>query len=318
MRLIKSIKSQTLPLGLGTWPMGGLLKVGSSSVGREFGSNDSERIVRSAIDSGISFIDTANIYGNGLAEKRLGDTLPKNKEGIVVCTKFGYSICGDKIVQDFSAANVRVSVDKSLANLKMDCLDILLVHSPPGDFNWNDYDPHPFEELVKVGKIKAFGVSCSTIKSAEDVIAAKFGTVIEVVYNITDRRAERLFPIAEHYSYDVICRMPLAYGFIAREPRITDFPPGDHRLDLDDDSVNWLQQESAKYNFLDSLSGGIIVSALRFAFSDQRIGVAVVGISSINHLNDLNLALELGELSSEVLQEISKIIPGENSKWGIQ
>lgn len=313
-KLNKSIIS---PIGLGTWPLGGLFKIGNSSVGRFIESKSVKTIIFNALDVGINFFDTAGIYGNGLAEKRLGSFLPKNRDGIIISTKFGNLITGDKIIQDFSNKNLIYSLEKSLRNLKTDSIDILLLHSPPENFDWGSYDQYPFQKLVSEGKIRRFGVSCTSIYSATKVMEAKFGNVLEIVYNVFDKRAQDIFYNEMVKEYNIIFRMPLAYGLAsANFNRV--FHSGDHRTDFKMDLIQWMMQEREKYSFLDSRPGGLAVSALRFSMSNPINGIVIVGVSNPNQLEDIQLALRLGVLPANDLVKINQIKPAPNPYWGIK
>src|SRR5262249_23173839 len=118
--------------------------------------------------------------------------------------------------QDFTAAWLNESVEKSLRRLRRERLDVLLLHSPPDDFDWSSFDGAPLERLQRDGKICCFGVSCRSALGAERVLAAGFGSVLEIIYNAVDRRAEaKILPDAEAAGYAIVARVPLASGFLA-------------------------------------------------------------------------------------------------------
>ena len=106
------------------------------------------------------------------------------------------------------------AVELSCARLKTSRIDVLLFHSPPDDFDWVGYDRTQLDELVCAGKIGCYGVSCHTFQGAKRAMQAGFGSVVEVIYNIIDRRSARLFEMAQRLDYAVIARMPLAYELL--------------------------------------------------------------------------------------------------------
>ena len=219
---------------------------------------------------------------------------------------------------DFSAVNFTESVEGSLKRLQTDSLGIMLLHNPPDDFNFAALDIAPFEEMVATGKILAYGVSCRTRKGAANVLSQGFGSVIEAVYNPLDRRYEKHFSDALYKDkYTFICRVPLASGLISPRTLSADpsFPTNDIRSTFSREQVEWVTSNVRKLAFLQDLEGGISVSALRFQLSNPYSTVTIPGIKNTKQANDAIMAMRLGPLSTDVINDIAQMVPEVFYKW---
>jgi aryl-alcohol dehydrogenase-like predicted oxidoreductase len=311
---LKSLSLSCAPIGLGTWPLGGPARTGNVAFGRGDASPaQAKETVASALEAGITFFDTADIYGAGRAEEILGAGLAASDDAIV-CTKFGNRILEGGIVQDFSKDWLQQSVAESLSRLRRRNLDILLLHSPPADFDWDNYDRAPLDRLVNTGMIKGYGVSCRSVAASAGVIAAGFGSVLEVIYNVLDRRAQAVFAAAEGAGYDIIARMPFAYGILmSGNERV--FGKGDHRSRLSSAERIWITEAARRLEFLRQLPGGIAASALRFAVSDPRVSVVIAGMHKPAHVEAAAIALREGPLPSDALGAICAAVPETFAGW---
>lgn len=311
-------------LGIGTWQLGGPNYVGDKPTG--WGAVDEAeavRAVRRALHEGIRFIDTADSYGAGQAETIVGQALSTFSNSgtlaVEVCTKFGNRRdATGQTVQDYSPVYLAEAVDASLRRLQLDTLDILLLHSPPDAFDWSSYEAGPFDALVRSGKIRAYGVSSRSVYGAKRVMDAGFGSVLEVIYNALDRRAETILwqePAAANYRF--IARVPLASGFLKTTYLAQDpvFPSDQYRHYLPDRDRQWLLAGSRQLAFLDELEGGISASALRFCLSHPAVSVVIPGVRSDEQVMSHVRAAQLGPLPHEVLQHISLAVPDVPSHW---
>lgn len=305
-------------IGFGTWAMGGEATLGGKALG--WGPTDrgeAERAVAAAIEGGVTFFDTADVYGNGTAEALLGEWLPPKRD-LVVCTKFGNrEDAGGKGVQDFGPEWLRASVEGSLRRLRRERLDVLLLHSPPDDFDWSRFDAAPLTALVEAGKVGCYGVSCRSIKGAERVLAARFGSVLEIIYNAVDRRATRMLPQAEAAGYAVIARVPLASGFLSGRCPSTPgaFPRTDYRSALPAEEVAWRAAAAGKLAFLADEPGGMAVSALRFCVSRPEIATVIPGMRTRAQVAENLLASVHGPLGPDALRRIEQAVPRTYPGW---
>ncbi|MRS60490.1 aldo/keto reductase [Larkinella terrae] len=308
-------------IGFGTWQLGGPNRVNGKPTG--WGAVDEQealRAIETALAQGINFFDTADSYGQGQSETILGKALrPHAATDVVVCTKFGNTMDAQGIPgQDFGADYVQTAVENSLRRLQRDTLDVLLLHSPPDAFDWSSYDPAPFENLVKAGKIKAYGVSSKSVYGAKRVMEAGFGSVLEILYNALDRRAEDvLWTLPQADDYEFIVRVPLASGFL-KPDYLTEtpvFPDDQYRHYLPDRDRDWLLASARNLAFLNELPGGISTSALRFCLSNPAVSVVIPGMRNAGQVAANKTAEALGALSPEVLERIQTAVPDVPEHW---
>lgn len=308
-------------LGFGCWQLAGDYDIDGKPNGYGFADqHESIRAVHMALDNGINFFDTSVAYGYGKSEELLGKALKsypgKSSNSPVICTKFGFNI-RTNVDCDFSEQNLLQSVDDALNRLQADQLDILLMHNPPDDFNFAEYDTHRYEELIKQGKIGAYGVSARTQKGVANVLKHGFGSALEAVYNVLDRRYRVHFSDPAMDKYLFICRVPLASGFISKRTlkENREFPNNDIRRLFNAEQVEWVTNSVRKLAFLDELEGGITVSALRFQLSNPYNTVAIPGQKDTKQVADTLLALQLGPLPDDVLARIEAAVPEVFYKW---
>jgi aryl-alcohol dehydrogenase-like predicted oxidoreductase len=311
-------------LGIGTWQLGGPNYVGDKPTG--WGAVDegaSIRAIQRAVAEGVRFIDTADSYGAGQAETLVGQALSSFPDSgtlaVEVCTKFGNRRdASGQSVQDYSPAYLAGAVDASLRRLRRDALDVLLLHSPPDAFDWGTYDAAPFDALVQAGKIRAYGVSSRSVYGAKRVMDAGFGSVLEIIYNALDRRAESvLWQDSAAANYRFIARVPLASGFLnarylQHDPK---FPPDQYRHYLPERDRQWLLNSARQLAFLDQLEGGLSASALRFCLSHPAVSVVIPGVRSEEQVMGHVQAAQLGPLPNEVRQRIGVGVPDVPLHW---
>jgi len=313
-------------LGLGTWQLGGVNLINGVPMGWDaMDEHVAVGILQQAILSGIEFIDTADSYGQGQAELYIGQAIRAHKNAgwdrskIMICTKFGNRVLDDgTMVQDFSPEHLVRAVDASLARLSCDYLDIFLFHSPPENFDWANYDRGPLDDLVRLGKIKEYGVSSKSVYGAKSVMDAAFGTVIEVIFNALDRRAATV--LGNHPSrkkYHVIGRVPLASGFLTDKVFLNDpsLFGGGYRAKIPDRDVQWFMESANKLAFLGQLPGGLTCNALAYCLQSTCVDVVIPGVKDLIQLNDHLYALEIPAFSEEILKRVEQAVPTVPSWW---
>jgi aryl-alcohol dehydrogenase-like predicted oxidoreductase len=210
-------------VGFGAWQIGGSWGDVSEADGRA--------ALNAALDAGMTFIDTADVYGDGRSEKIVADVL-KSRGGTrpMVATKAGRRL-NPHVADGYTKANLDGFIDRSLTNLQVDSLDLVQLHCPPTEVL---YRPEVFEglnELQKAGKIKGYGVSVSTVEEGLKAIEFPGVESIQIIYNIFRQRPDRLFfQEARRRNVAVIARVPLASGLLSGKiTRETKFASDDHR-----------------------------------------------------------------------------------------
>lgn len=202
-----------------------LAGLGCNNFGQRIGEAESIAVVHAALDAGIRFFDTANVYGGGRSEEFLGRGLDRRRHEVVIATKFGYRTGADPNVGGASRRSVIASCEQSLRRLGMDYIDVYLLHVPDGDT--------PIEEtldamsrLVDQGKVRYLG--CSNFAGWQ--IADAEGTArreglrgfvtVQNEWSLLDRAIEReVVPACEHYDLGILPYFPLAGGALTGKYR---------------------------------------------------------------------------------------------------
>lgn len=208
-------------IGFGAWAIGG-----------SWGETDDRRslaAMEAAVDAGVTFFDTADVYGDGRSERLIATLLHERAEELVVATKFGRR--APQEVAQYSYANLRAWLERSLANLDVDTVDLVQLHCPPWDAY---YTPEVFEacdRLVDEGLARAYGVSVEKVEEALKAIEYPRVATVQIIFNIFRQRpAELFFEQARLRDVGVIVRVPLASGLLTGKfTRHTVFGPDDHR-----------------------------------------------------------------------------------------
>lgn len=313
----KIIKKYYNKIGFGTSPIGGVTLLGNKHVGMgEQNYLKSLSVLEYAYKKGINFFDTADVYGNGRAEKILGKIFSKNDD-VVICTKFGNTVVNNKISFSYSANYLVQCVDNSLKRLQRDYIDILLLHSPPNNIKLSLLFEKKILKLLNQKKILSFGISCHSVDSGINFIKKyDFINHIQLNYNLLDRRAEeKLFSLANKKSIIIIARAPYANGMIFKNNLLKNFKKNDFRSRVDLDTKKWINDNIKKVNFLNKKKGGLAVSALRFNISNSCISVTIPGMRSIYQVNSAVNALRFGRFSKSDILKIYKCIPTTYSGW---
>ncbi|MBN1524699.1 MAG: aldo/keto reductase [Spirochaetales bacterium] len=211
-------------VSLGTWQVGG-------TWGTSFNEINAKKILHAAIDKGINFIDTADVYGNGLSEKMTGEVIKTRSENVYIATK-----CGRKISPHTSAGYTPKALQKyvedSLKNMKIECIDLIQLHCPPTEVYYRPEIFELFDRLREEGKIKHLGVSVEKIEEAIKAIDYPNVSTVQIIFNMFRHRPKELFfKLAKEKNIGIIARVPLASGLLSGKitPE-TKFDEKDHRM----------------------------------------------------------------------------------------
>jgi aryl-alcohol dehydrogenase-like predicted oxidoreductase len=223
-------------VGLGTWQLGG-------EWGRDFGQAEVDAILDRAAEAGINLIDTAECYGDHLAERLVGDYLSRHdRDRWIVATKFGHGFNGFMDRTDrFRPEEVRDQLIASLRALRTDRIDLYQFHSGSDEVFLDDGLQAVLDEARRSGMVRNLGVSIRGTGSnvqAREAFGRGYG-VLQVVYNRLDVRAESdVFPFARRYGLGILARVPLASGFLSEKYEAWEkFGAGDYRSTLGKDEI---------------------------------------------------------------------------------
>jgi len=208
-------------VGFGAWAIGGSWGETDDSV--------SLAAMGAAVDAGVTFFDTADVYGDGRSERLIATLLQERSEPLVVATKFGRRVPLD--LANYTYENLRSWLDRSRENLGVETVDLVQLHCPP----WETYyTPAVFEacdRLVEEGLVHAYGVSVEKVEEALKAIEYSGVSTVQIIFNIFRQRpAELFFEQARRRDVGVIVRVPLASGLLTGKfNRESSFASDDHR-----------------------------------------------------------------------------------------
>ena len=187
-------------------------------------------MLHAAIENGINFIDTADVYGDGRSERFIAKVLSETKTTVFVATKAGRRL-QPHTVDGYNRQNLTAFVERSLKNLRRERLDLVQLHCPPTEVY---YRPEVFavlDELKQAGKILHYGVSVEKVEEALKAIEFPGIATVQIIFNIFRQRAKDLFfPLAQQRDVGILVRLPLSSGLLSGKiTRNTTFAADDHR-----------------------------------------------------------------------------------------
>ncbi len=210
-------------ISLGTWQVGG-------KWGAEFDNKSADHILNTAIDRGINFIDTADVYEAGLSEIAVGRVVKSRKERIYVASKCGRQI-NPHVNEGYQPAVLQKYVEDTLKRTGLETLDLIQLHCPPNEVYYRPEIFELFDRLKEQGKILNLGVSVEKVEQGLKAIEYSNVTTVQIIFNIFRQRpAELFFKEAAKRNVGVIVRVPLASGLLTgKYNKATTFEAGDHR-----------------------------------------------------------------------------------------
>jgi aryl-alcohol dehydrogenase-like predicted oxidoreductase len=210
-------------VGLGCWQLG-------ADWGRV---EDAEAlgVLHAAVDAGVTFLDTADVYGDGRSEQLIARFLKERPDaGVTVATKCGRR-ADPHVAETFTPANLQAWIDRSRANLGVERLDLVQLHCPPPAVYGSDAVFDALDDLVEQGALAGYGVSVETCDEALVVIARPHVASVQIILNaFRHKPLERVLPAAAAAGVGIIARVPLASGLLSgRYDESTTFAAEDHR-----------------------------------------------------------------------------------------
>ncbi len=220
-------------IGFGAWAIGGGAMVGDTAIGwGEADDNTSKKAIFKALDRGINFFDTADIYGLGHSEELIGKTLG-NREDIIIASKAGNVARNGEFNTDYSKQHILEACDASLKRLRRDTIDYYQLHTARLAHLQQEDCIGAMQMLQKQGKIRYWGLSLNTydpFPEADYLIENKLGNGFQLVLNILNQTALPLIKRASEAGFGIIARMPLQFGLLTGKfDSGAEFPENDHR-----------------------------------------------------------------------------------------
>lgn len=210
-------------IALGTWQVGG--KWGSA-----FDDKSADELINTAIDKGVNFIDTADVYENGLSEKAVGRVVRSRSERIFVATKCGRHI-NPHVNEGYQPKVLQKFVEDSLKRTGLETLDLIQLHCPPTEVYYRPEIFELFDRLKEQGKIQNLGVSVEKVEEGLKAIQYPNVSTVQIIFNLFRQRpSELFFQEAQKKDVGIIARVPLASGLLTGLfDATTSFGAQDHR-----------------------------------------------------------------------------------------
>ena len=310
------------PLGRTGWNVSDV-SFGAWAVGGTWGPvDDAESLaaMHRAIDLGVNFIDTADVYGDGHSERLIRRLRSERSEEVHVATKAGRR-SSPHVAESYTPENIEAYIDRSRENLGVDTLDLLQLHCPPTPVY---YEPDLFEALdgfVAAGKIQYWGVSVEKVEEGLKAMEFPNCQSVQIIFNVFRQRPARLFlQEAKRRQVGVLARLPLSSGMLTGKMRPdTAFAPDDHRA---------FNREGAGFDRGETFSGvpyeaglaaveelrplvpaGMTMSqfALRWILAFEEVSCAIPGGKRVDQVEANCAASDLPSLSAEDLFAVSEL-----------
>jgi aryl-alcohol dehydrogenase-like predicted oxidoreductase len=298
-------------VGFGSWGISG----------RDWGKTDDEnsrKAIHAALEAGVTFIDTADVYGFGHSEELIREVLDErpDKKGVVIATKAGnnfYPHSGQDhkttpVNNDYSVKHLEFAAEQSLKRLGVETIDIFQLHSPNLDILESDEPWTALERLKRAGKIRHAGWSVQSFRETEQAHILEqhhdLLDVIQVRYNLMERQAEEvLFPMALKYGTGVIIRIPLLFGLLTGKfNNKTTFGENDHRrINLSPEKLNaYLKTYESMRPFFEEYPGYSPAQlSLRFCISHPATHVVIPGGKTPEQVKENTVASDMNSMPYE-------------------
>jgi len=209
-------------VGLGTWQLG--------ADWGEVSEGEALAMLEAAADAGVTFFDTADVYGDGRSEQLIGQFLANHPDLVVtVATKIGRRV--EQRLENYTLTNFRAWIDRSRRNLGVDQLDLLQLHCPPTPLYSSDETYDALDALVAEGVIANYGFSVETCDQALTAITRRGTATVQIILNAFRRKPlDYVLPAAQQAGVGIIARVPLASGLLSgKYTQSTQFAENDHR-----------------------------------------------------------------------------------------
>jgi aryl-alcohol dehydrogenase-like predicted oxidoreductase len=302
-------------IGFGAWALG-------STWWGKITRGEGVNLIARALELGITFFDTGDVYGTGANEEIVGKALAvAPREGLQISTKFGYAIEGGRQEhsqgerpQDWTPAHARAALEASLARLGTDYVDLYQLHNPRMDAIERDDLFEELERLRAEGKLRHYGVALGpAIGWREEglrAIETRGISSVQTVYNVLEQEPGRAFlEAAGERGIGVMARVPTSSGLLEDKYTLeTKFPPHDHRSHR---PREWLVdglQKVERLRFLCEEHGITMAQAsLKFILAQDAIGCVLPTVTSVDELEDWAAASGDPDLSADDLERIQEL-----------
>jgi aryl-alcohol dehydrogenase-like predicted oxidoreductase len=323
--MIRPLGRSGLPvsaMGLGCWAIGGPLWSGEAAVGwGEVDDRESIRAIHCALDLGVSFFDTADVYGAGHSEHVLGRALAGQRDRIVIATKFGNTFDESRrqiTGSDASPGYIRQACEASRRRLNVDTIDLY-------QFHLNDFDPEKagmvrdvLEELVDEGQIRHYGWSTDYPDRAQVFAQGHNCTAVQFQMNVLDD-ASQMVAVCEQLNLAGINRGPLAMGLLTGKYRSDSILPSNDVRGRQSPTwmkyyrdgrpnPEWFQKVEAIREILTSGGRTLAQGALAWLWGRSEKTIPIPGFRTVKQVEENAAAMALGPLAPDRIEEIDRLL----------
>jgi aryl-alcohol dehydrogenase-like predicted oxidoreductase len=312
------------------------ISFGAWAIGGSWGDvDDSESFaaLNKAVDMGVNFFDTADVYGDGRSERLLAKLRKERSEEIHIATKAGRRL-DPHLAEGYNRENLTAFVERSLKNLQTETLDLLQLHCPPTEVY---YTPEVFtvlDDLVEQGKVRHYGVSVEKVEEGLKAIEYPGVETVQIIFNIFRQRpAELFFRQAEAHNVGILARVPLASGLLTGKmtPKTT-FAEDDHRNFNREGEAFDRGETFAGVDFESGLIAvdelrplvpagtSMVQLALRWILMFEAVSCAIPGAKRADQVEENLQAADMPSFSQERMQAIRAIYdrhirPQVHQRW---
>jgi len=305
-RTLGKTSFQVSEISLGTWQVGG-------KWGEPFDEKNAEQVLHTAIDAGINFIDTADVYADGCSERTVAKVVKQRKERVYIATKCGRRLA-PHTVESYSPQSLRRFVEDSLKNTGLETLDLVQLHCPPTPVYYRPEVFELFDRLKEEGKVRFLGVSVEKVEEAIKAIEYPNVATVQIIFNIFRQRPKDLFfHLAKERNIGIIVRVPLASGLLTGKfTKETQFNSRDHRLvnrngELFDKGETFsgvpyeigIQAAEELKRQIATPERPLALTALRWILDFPEVGCVIPGASRKEQITQNIKASELPPLTSD-------------------
>jgi len=303
-------------IGLGSWQLGGDWG--------EVDDGDAMGVLHAAVDDGVTFLDTADVYGDGRSEILIGRLLAERPDApLTVATKMGRR-ADPHVPEAFTLEAFRGWTNRSRANLGVEVLDLVQLHCPPTSVFSDDRVFDALDTLVAEQRIASYGVSVETCAEALTAIARPNVATVQLILNVFRRKPlEQVLPAAVEAGVGIIARVPLASGLLSgKYDEATTFAPGDHRTYNRHGEAFDVGETFSGVPFeigvgaarrVAALAPGLPTAqlALRWILDQPGVSTVIPGARNASQVRGNAAAADLDPLSAEVLDALRDIYDQE-------
>ncbi len=299
-------------ISLGTWQLGGRW-------GEKFNFDTAGEILNKAVEKGVNFIDTADVYNEGQNEKAIGKFLKGVKERIYVATKAGRRLV-PHTTEGYNRENITRFIEDSLKNMDLEAIDLIQLHSPTTEVYYRAEVFGILDELVEKGKILNYGVSVEKVEEALRAIEYPNMATVQIIYNMFRHKpAEKFFDLAKSRNVGIIARVPLASGMLTGKfKKDTVFSKGDHRFFNREGQVFDKGETFSGVPYEIGLEvveelrkifpeGKLAEYALRWILMNDNVSCIIPGASRASQVEDNVKASDLPPLTDDQMEGVKEI-----------